>query len=60
MSTVLISHSRAAEQGGGFQTEGRLQVTNSSVLSLQTVSARGSGGGFLALGETVIAGEVGG
>ena len=34
-----ISNSKSPDQGGGFRTGGRLQVTNSSVVSLQNVTA---------------------
>ena len=56
MSSVSISSSRSGF-GGGFHTDRRLQVTNSSVLSLQNVTAQNYGGGFNALGEVEIAGN---
>ena len=56
MSSVRISHSRA-EHGGGLATDKWLQVTNSSVLSLQNVTTGSNGGGFVALGKLEIAGN---
>ena len=37
--------------------EGRLQVTNSSAVNLQNVTAQNNGGGFVAHGEVEIAGN---
>ena len=56
MSRVSISDSKS-RWGGGYHTDGRLQVTNSSVVSLQNVTAGSHGGGFLVLGEVEIAGN---
>ncbi|CAL1156681.1 unnamed protein product [Cladocopium goreaui] len=56
MSSVSISNSISG-WGGGCHTDGRLQVTNSSVLSLQNVTAQNYGGGFNALGKVEIAGN---
>ncbi|CAL1141136.1 unnamed protein product [Cladocopium goreaui] len=56
MSSVSISTSRS-RFGGGFHTNRRLQVTNSSFVSLQNVTAQKYGGGFHAIGEVEIAGN---
>ena len=42
---------------GGFHSDGRLQVTKSSCVSLQNVTAQNFGGGFDALGGVEIAGN---
>ena len=42
---------------GGFHSDGRLQVTKSSCVSLQNVTAQNFGGGFDALGGAEIAGN---
>ena len=41
----------------GFSTSHRLQVTNGSIVSLENVTARQSGGGFKCLGDVEIAGN---
>ena len=46
-----------AEQGGGFQCNRRLQVTNGSVVSLENVTAGSHAGGFTSLGQVEIAGN---
>ena len=56
MSSIRISNSRS-RWGGGFHVEGRLQVTNSSAVNLQNVTAQNNGGGFVAHGEVEIAGN---
>ena len=57
MSCVRISHSRSKGNGGGLATEKWLQVTNSSLLSLQNVTTGRNGGGFLAFDGVEIAGD---
>ena len=58
MSSVSISTSRSADQGGGFSTrKTSCEVTNSSAVTLQNVTAQVYGGGFFALGEVEIAGN---
>ena len=54
-STVNISNSRAeAKNGGGFDTEKGLKVSNGSRLIIRNATAGNSGGGFCAKGKTTI------
>ena len=56
MSRVSISDSKS-RWGGGYHTDRRLHVANSSVVSLQNVATGSHGGGFVVLGEVEIAGN---
>ena len=54
-STVKISNSRAeAKNGGGFDTEKGLKVSNGSRLIIRNATAGKYGGGFFAKGKTLI------
>ncbi|CAL1141939.1 unnamed protein product [Cladocopium goreaui] len=54
-STVKISNSRAeAQNGGGFDTEKGLKVSNGSRLIIRNAAAGNHGGGFFAKGKTLI------
>ena len=55
MSKVSLSNV-SANEGGGFHVDGRLQVINSSTLSVQNARAGISGGGFLAQKDVNITG----